>query len=332
MARVAVYLTNYNSDSYVNLAVDSVLGQSFTDLDLLIFDNHSTDQAPRIFKAYAEQDPRVKVIDVPTGLAGIPLFDFAWRYLDKGSYDYSITLGGHDFWDATNFLKVLVNRMDIEIQAFGGNTALCYVDTWQKNMAGETIGRFQNIMQFGQVPRAFTPMMVIGTVDSPQLFGLWCERVRKAVSPMRYMCGGWDHLVVMHAALFGRIIFEGNAKLWLRAPPPGDGPDKYGQRHFAKDNLARGAQDFIDQLEWCVHCVKEATRDLGPEASPTYRMMLTASMVELYCTLRGTNLMQIPGAFQQFTQNPNTIEMMKGAHHTLRFVEALIRGCKPQTK
>ena len=65
------------------------------------------------------------------------------------------------------------------------------------------------------------------------------------------------------------------------------------------------------------------------EAAATYRMMLTASIVTSYMTLRGTNLMQIPDAYAQFVLNPLVIEMQKGAHHTLRFAEQLIKSSKP---
>jgi hypothetical protein len=115
----------------------------------------------------------------------------------------------------------------------------------------------------------------------------------------------------------------------MRCPPPGDGPDKYGKRHFSEENLARGAQDFIDQLEWCIHCTNVATEEIPPEGRPTFRMMLTAAIVDAYCVLRGTNLMQIPGAYQQFTGNPLTIDMMKGAHHTYRMAIALTKSSKP---
>jgi hypothetical protein len=329
VSRVGVYLTNYNSEAYVRVALDSILGQEFKDFDLLVFDNYSTDGAPAIFREYAEKDPRVKVMGIPHGLAGIPLFDFAWKYLDKQSYDYSITIGGHDFWQDAQVLGKLVARMDSEIKAFEGNVALCYMDTWQVNMESKVCGRFQNVIQLGQVGRPFVPLVAITTVESPQLFGLWNERVRKAVSPIRHLCGGWDHLVVMEAALHGRIIFEGSAQLVMRAPPPTDSTEAYGQRHFSKENLARGQQDFIDQIEWLVHATNVATAELQGDARGTYRMMLTAAIVEAYMTLRGYNLLQIPGAQQQFTQNPLSIEIMKGAHHSLRYILQLIRTSRP---
>lgn len=332
VSRVAIWMTNYASERQLPRAIDSVLGQSFKDFTLYIFDNHSPGKrVAEIIQAYASKDSRITVPEVPTGLAGIPLMDFAWRHLNDRGQDYTITLGGHDAWGSESFLETLVKRMDAELAARGPmSVALLYPDCLQFDEAGGICGRYQDIIQFGQIPRYLLPQVVVSTVNSPQLFGLWNEKVRRKF-PLRHYCGGWDHLQVMEAALHGMIMYEPGASLVMQRPPPGDGPDKYGSRHFTPENLARGQQDFIDQLEWCVHCVREATKEMDLASGATFRMMLTASMAVTYMTLRGTNLMQIPGAYEQFTQNPLVLEAMKGAHHTMRFIEQLIKTSKPQT-
>jgi|SRR5580700_276759 hypothetical protein len=332
MARVAVWLTNYASERHLPRAIESVLGQTFKDFTLYVFDNHSPAEAPQIIAGYAAKDPRVVVVEIPAGLAGIPLMDFAWRYLNDKGQTYTITLGGHDFWNQPEYLQTLVERMDAELASRGPEgVSILYTDTMQVGADSDTesVGRFQNIIQLGQIPRFLLPQVAITTVDSPQLFGLWNERIRRKL-PIRYQCGGWDHLIVMEAALHGNLMWEGRVQLIMRCPPQDDGPDKYGKRHFSKENLASGQQDFINQLEWCVHCVKLANPG-DSEQDTTRRMMLIATMVGSYLTLRGYNLAQIPDAFPQFVQNPLVIEMMKGAHHTMRFVESLIRSAKPVT-
>lgn len=336
MSRVAIWLTNYapeGSDNERNLpqCLASIFSQTFKDWTLYVFDNHSpSPTVHRLFAAAAATNARVVIVPVPAGLAGIPMANFAWKYLNNTNHAYSITIGGHDIWNGSDFLKTLVERIEVETNARNGDPdiAIVYADTWQVDEAGNVCGRFQNILQVGQIPRQFIPQYVLTGLDSPPYFGLWNEKVRKRV-PIRHECGGFDHFVVMHATLKGMLLYEGKALLVMRRPPPGDGSDKYGQRHFSKENLARGQQDFIDQLEWSVHCIDEALVDVPPQEKPTYRMMLTASMMATYLTLRGTNLLQVPGAYQQFTSNPLVIDLMKGAHHMMRMADALIRSSKP---
>ncbi|MBN8784012.1 MAG: hypothetical protein ABS85_03635 [Sphingobacteriales bacterium SCN 48-20] len=59
---VSVILPVYNGEQYLRLAVDSVLHQDFTDFELLLIDDHSSDNTPAICHEYAEADQRVVYI------------------------------------------------------------------------------------------------------------------------------------------------------------------------------------------------------------------------------------------------------------------------------
>ena len=61
MPRVSVLMAAYNCAAYVGEAIDSVLAQTMTDLELILVDDGSTDQSPEIMKRYADQDARVVV-------------------------------------------------------------------------------------------------------------------------------------------------------------------------------------------------------------------------------------------------------------------------------
>jgi Glycosyl transferase family 2 len=56
--RVSVVMPAYNAEDYVSLAIDSVLGQSFADFELIVVDDGSTDSTPAIVKGF--DDARVR--------------------------------------------------------------------------------------------------------------------------------------------------------------------------------------------------------------------------------------------------------------------------------
>jgi len=58
--RVSIGLPVRNGARYLGEAVDSLLRQSYTDFELIISDNASTDQTEAICRAYEAQDPRVR--------------------------------------------------------------------------------------------------------------------------------------------------------------------------------------------------------------------------------------------------------------------------------
>ena len=59
---ISIVLPTYNGARYLKKSVDSCLSQTFGDFELIIVNDCSTDETGRIADAYAEADPRVRVI------------------------------------------------------------------------------------------------------------------------------------------------------------------------------------------------------------------------------------------------------------------------------
>jgi glycosyltransferase involved in cell wall biosynthesis len=61
----------HNAEFYLEEAVESILGQTFTDFEFIIVDDGSTDQSLRILQRYARQDDRIVLTSRPnTGIVG----------------------------------------------------------------------------------------------------------------------------------------------------------------------------------------------------------------------------------------------------------------------
>lgn len=58
----SVIVPVYNGEQYLHKCVDSILSQTFSDLELILVDDGSTDNCPKICDEYAMKDSRVKVI------------------------------------------------------------------------------------------------------------------------------------------------------------------------------------------------------------------------------------------------------------------------------
>lgn len=63
---VSVIMPSYNASRYIGASIDSVLAQTYKNLELLITDDHSTDpETLELLKDYAEKDPRVRIFLMP---------------------------------------------------------------------------------------------------------------------------------------------------------------------------------------------------------------------------------------------------------------------------
>ena len=62
MPAISVIVPIYNGEQFIHKCIDSVLSQTFSDLELIIVDDGSTDNCPQICDEYAKKDNRVIVI------------------------------------------------------------------------------------------------------------------------------------------------------------------------------------------------------------------------------------------------------------------------------
>ena len=63
--KVTVLVPIYNVEKYLRECLDSLVGQSLQDIEILCIDDGSTDSCPQIIAEYAERDERIRVITKP---------------------------------------------------------------------------------------------------------------------------------------------------------------------------------------------------------------------------------------------------------------------------
>ncbi|WP_440249335.1 glycosyltransferase family 2 protein [Dialister succinatiphilus] len=69
--KASVIVPVYNVEKYIHRCVDSILKQSYRNLELILVDDGSTDHSGRICDEYEKRDNRVRVIHQKnTGLSG----------------------------------------------------------------------------------------------------------------------------------------------------------------------------------------------------------------------------------------------------------------------
>jgi len=62
MPAVSVVMTSYNHEQYIAPAIESVLNQTFSDLELIVVDDASCDVSGQIIRRYERQDGRLRAI------------------------------------------------------------------------------------------------------------------------------------------------------------------------------------------------------------------------------------------------------------------------------
>jgi glycosyltransferase involved in cell wall biosynthesis len=117
---VSIGMPVYNGAKYLRDALESLLSQTFTDFELIISDNGSTDSTPDICRAYAARDARVRYYRYEINRGA------TWNYnnvagLARGVY---FRWAAHDDMCAPTYLERCVATLDQTPQA-----VLCFTGT-----------------------------------------------------------------------------------------------------------------------------------------------------------------------------------------------------------
>ena len=114
MSIISIIVPVYNVEKYLSECVDSVLSQSFYEMELLLIDDGSTDGSGTICDEYAMRDSRVRVFHkVNGGLSSARNYG-----IDRANGDYIIFLDSDDYWnnsDVLSYLYEIIKRFDADV-------------------------------------------------------------------------------------------------------------------------------------------------------------------------------------------------------------------------
>lgn len=108
---ISIIVPVYGVEKYLNACVDSILAQTYQNLEVILIDDDSPDRCGAICDEYARRDSRVKVIHKPNGGAA----SARNRGLDIAKGDY-ICLIDSDDWVTPDFVEKLRHAL-IKAQA-----------------------------------------------------------------------------------------------------------------------------------------------------------------------------------------------------------------------
>lgn len=115
--RISVIVPVYNTELYLHRCIDRILSQSFTDFELLLIDDGSTDGSGTICEEYAEKDGRVHVFHKEN--AGASSARNLGLQKAKGEW---VTFVDSDDWIEENYFQ-LDFEQDVDLYVHNGSFA-----------------------------------------------------------------------------------------------------------------------------------------------------------------------------------------------------------------
>ncbi len=190
----------YNGQRYVAQAIESILSQSFTDLELVISDNASTDGTGDLCRGFADRDPRVLYSRLPSNIGAVLNYDRVYK-LGGGQY---FKWAAHDDVIEPTFIQRCVEVLDRDQSAVLAYPRAKFIDEH-----GQYIKDYRvKLATDSNLPHV--RFRAIATAHHKnthnfEIFGLMRRSVMDLIPPQ----GGFaasDRIFMARMALYGRFI------------------------------------------------------------------------------------------------------------------------------
>jgi glycosyltransferase involved in cell wall biosynthesis len=115
MPAVSVVMTSYQHARFIPEAIESVLTQTFSDLELIIIDDGSTDGSQEIIRAYAARDPRIVAV---FHMVNLGIAHTVNDGLDRATGTHVAFIASDDIWAPEKLAmqyQVLLNDPDLVV-------------------------------------------------------------------------------------------------------------------------------------------------------------------------------------------------------------------------
>lgn len=155
MAKLFIGMPVFNSDGYIEAALDSLIQQDYSDWQLLISDNHSSDHTPDLARHYSRLDSRIRYVRQDRNLGAPANFKFL---MNTAEGDYFMWAAGDDVW-APGFISSGVAALEADDRvglAFGNvvntDTYGDIIRTYPGFAAFSGSSRWKNVLRYQLSP------------------------------------------------------------------------------------------------------------------------------------------------------------------------------------
>jgi glycosyltransferase involved in cell wall biosynthesis len=193
--RASIGMPVFNRAATVERAIESVLAQTFVELELLVSDNASTDGTEAICRHYAERDARIRYTRHPATISGLENFRFV---LEHARAPYFMWLPADDYV-LPRLLELAVPVLDARPDVVCASPQAEFLEA--DGSRRPATGSFPLL----GAPRENICRYLVDPMDNSRFYGLYrCDALRRVLPEEAYY--GFDWAVAAGTLLYGKHV------------------------------------------------------------------------------------------------------------------------------
>ncbi len=207
---VSIGMPVYNEAQFIQQTLNSILSQTYTNFELIISDNASTDETFSICKMYAERDKRITLLKQAKNMGASVNFT---QIMEQVKGRYFAFISGHDLWHP-NFLQ-----RGVEIVSQNSSIVLCFPQAISIDKENCTLGIYSasqmDTMGLDPISRLHVTLWTAeymfpfyGIYCLPTFKKLYSSQHTKVVTP--------DNLLIAELSLHGFFYYIKEPLLYMR--------------------------------------------------------------------------------------------------------------------
>lgn len=144
--KISVIVPIYKVEDYLHRCVDSIINQTYTNLEIILVDDGSPDNCPMICDEYAKKDSRIRVVHKKNG----GLSDARNAGLDIATGEYIMFIDSDDFVDIEMMESMMKNMIDNNVDMVVCNIKYVYEDreVVKYNQADRILDRYEAMEEY----------------------------------------------------------------------------------------------------------------------------------------------------------------------------------------
>ena len=152
---ISIIIPVYNTGKYLHRCVDSILAQTYTDFELLLIDDGSTDSSGAICDKYAEKDSRVRVFHKENG--GVSSARNLGVDYARGEYIMFVDSDDYMFPMMCNIMKSTIERENVD----------CVICGTQESGGGYWKPSVNDVVSIIELQELMSPFLVTELLSPP---------------------------------------------------------------------------------------------------------------------------------------------------------------------